>query len=172
MNTYDETREEQINSLLDGDLSPADAEQLQTAAGDDRELAQAIVAAYQLQQAMDTIQVEHAPASLGRRLRAIPREQRSRTGFRLLQPRWVMALAAFPLVLIAVSLLRPATPSASEIAQARQDIVLAFAYLDKAGEFAGREIETVIGSTMVEAVAGHMIRNIKFQQHRFKEQKA
>ncbi len=172
MNKYDETREEQINSLLDGDLSPVDAEQLQTAAGDDRELAQAIVAACQLQQAMDTIQVEQTPASLGRRLRAIPREQKSRTGFRLLQPIWGMALAAIPLVVIAVSLLRPATPSASEIAQARQDIALAFAYLDKAGKFTGREIETMLGSTMVEAVAGHMIRNIKLQQHQLKEQKA
>lgn len=172
MNKYDETREEQINSLLDGDLSPADAEQLQTAAGDDRELAQAIVAAYQLQQAMDTIQVEQAPPGLGRRLRAIPREQRPRTGFRLLQPRWVMALATIPLVVIAVSLLRPATPSASEIAQARQDIALAFAYLDKVGKFTGREIETTLSSTMVEAVAGHMIRNFKLQQHQSKEQKA
>ena len=76
MKDYDENQEQRINALLDGDLDPAEADLLKAAAGDDRDLAQAIVEAYQLQQAMDAVQVEPAPASLKKRLAAIPRQQR------------------------------------------------------------------------------------------------
>jgi len=172
MNRTDEKMERQINALLDGELNSADADQLKTAAADDRDLARAIVEAYQLQQAMDTIHVERAPASLRRRLRMIPRKHGPALWGKPLQPRWVMALAAVPVAIIAIGLMRPATPSVSEIAQARKDLAIAFAYLDKAGQFTGREIELTVGETMVEAVAGHMIRDIKLKQYNAKEKKA
>ncbi len=172
MNRTDEKTEQQINALLDGELSPVDAEELKATATDDRDLARAIIEAYQLQQAMDTIHVERAPASLRKRLRAIPREHKTALWSKSLQPHWAMALVAVPLVIIAIGLMRPVTPSASEIAQARQDLAIAFAYLDKAGQFTGREIELTVGETMVDAVAGHMIRNIKLKQHHSKEKKA
>lgn len=161
MNEYDEKWEEQINALLDGELSAEDAELLKAEATDDRKLARAIVEAYQLQQAMDQVQVERAPRGLTKRLNAIPREHRSRPSFSLLQPRWAMALAAVPLVVIAVSLMRPDTPSASEIAQARQELAIAFAYLDKAGAITGREIESTVGRTMANAVTGSVNKVIQ-----------
>jgi hypothetical protein len=184
MNEYDEKWEDQINALLDGELSSEDAELLKVEATDDRDLARAIVEAYQLQQAMDTVHVERAPASLTKRLRAIPREQRPTPKFSLLQPLWaiaqaglsagfrpkLLALAAIvPLILITVSLMQPKTPSAQEIEQARQDLAVAFAYLDKAGQFTGREIESAVGNTMSDAIAGSVIRTIKSQNETSKE---
>ena len=169
MNKYDEKREDWINALMDGELSTSDAELLKAQATDDRELARAIIEAYQLQQAMDEVQVERAPNSLRKRLRAIPREHRPALLPNLLQPRWAMALAVIPLVVIAVSLMRPDTPSASEIAQARQEIAIAFAYLDKAGVITGREIESSVGHTMADAVTNSVNRAIKSQNLDSKE---
>jgi hypothetical protein len=74
-----------------------------------------------------------------------------------------MALAAVPLAVITISLLQPDTPSAEEIEQARYELALAFAYLDRAGKKAGLEIETTVGHTMTDAIAGSLIRNIKSQ---------
>jgi len=141
MNESDKNWEQKINALLDGELNKADAEDLKTAATDDRELARAIVGAHQLQQIMDGIQLERVPANLAKRLRVIPRKQRSKPAIRLFQPRWAMALAAVPLAVIIYSLMQPEVPSDRDIAQARQELAIAFSYLDKAGVITGREIE-------------------------------
>jgi len=169
MNKYDESWEQQINALLDGELDKADADELKTAATDDRELARAIVEAYQLQQLMDEIPVEWAPASLGKCLRAIPREQRSSSRIKLLQPRWVTAFAAVPLVIIAVSMMQTDTPSDAEIVKAKQELAIAFAYLDKAGAVTGRRIESTVSNTMVDAVTGSVNKAIKLQNENSKE---
>ena len=173
MNKYDDKWEYQINALLDGELDEAGAEALKAEATDDRELARRIVEAYQLQQLMQGLHVEKAPAGLSKRLNAIPREQRPapelKARFGFLQPRWVMALAAVPLAIITLNLVQPDRPTDSEIAQARQDLAIAFAYLDKAGQFTGREIESTVGDTMSDAIAGSMIRNIKSQKQTSKE---
>lgn len=169
MNEYDEKWEDQINALLDGELSAADAELLKTEATDDRELARAIIEAYQLQQAMDSVKVERAPGSLRKRLRAIPAEQRPNPAFRLFQPRWVTALASIPLVIIAISLMQPDSPSESDLAQARQDMALAFAYLDRAGVITAREIESTVGQTMANAVTHSVNKAIQSQNLTSKE---
>jgi anti-sigma factor RsiW len=169
MNEYDDKWEDRINALIDGELSAGDAELLKAEATDDRDLARAIIEAYQLQQVMDGIKVERAPDSLRKRLRAIPRQHRTKPAFSLLQPRWAMALAAIPLVIIAFSLMRPDTPSASEIAKARQEMAIAFAYLDKAGAITGREIESSVGQTMADAVTDSVNRAIKSQNLNTKE---
>ena len=171
MNEYDEKWEDRINALLDGELSAEDADLLKAEATDDRQLARAIVEAYQLQQAMDEIKVERAPDSLRKRLKAVPRQHR-RAGFSFFQPRWAMALAAVPLVVITISLMQPDTPSESEIAQARQEMAIAFAYLDKAGVITGREIESVVGHTMADAVTGSVNKAIQSQNLNSKEKKA
>ncbi len=172
MNEYDEKWEDRINALLDGELSVDDAELLKAQASDDRELARAIVEAYQLQQVMDQVNVEQAPQSLTKRLNAIPREHRSKPAFSLFQPRWAMALAAIPLMVITVSLMQPDTPSASEIAQARQEMAIAFAYLDKAAVITGREIESTVGHTMANAVTGSVNKVIQSKNLTSKEKKA
>jgi anti-sigma factor RsiW len=168
MNEYDDKWEERINALLDGELSPEDADLLKAEATDDRELARAIVEAYQLQQAMDAIKVERAPSSLTKKLNAIPRKE-SKPLFGFLQPRWAMALAAVPLVLFSVSLMQPDTPSEADLAKARQEMAIAFAYLDKAGMITGREIESTVGNTLANAVTGSVNKAIKSQNRYTKE---
>ena len=172
MNEYDEKWEDRINALLDGELSVDDAELLKAQASDDRELARAIVEAYQLQQVMDQVNVEQAPQSLTKRLNAIPRQHRSKPAFSFFQPRWAMALAAIPLVVITVSLMQPDTPSASEVAQARQEMAIAFAYLDKAAVITGREIESTVGHTMANAVTGSVNKVIQSPNLTSKEKEA
>ena len=172
MNEYDEKWEDRINALLDGELSAEDADLLKAEATDNRQLARAIVEAYQLQLAMDEIKVERAPDSLRKRLKAVPRQHRRTPVISFLQPRWAMALAAVPLVIIAVSMVRPETPSESEIAQARQEMAIAFAYLDKAGVITGREIESVVGHTMANAVTGSVNKAIQSQNLNSKEKEA
>jgi anti-sigma factor RsiW len=172
MNTYDEKLEQVINALLDGELSETDTETLKARAGSDQALAQAIIEAYQLRKAMDGLSIEPAPASLRKKLRVIPREHRERSTFSFLQPRWVMALAAVPLAIITISLMQPDTPSAEEIEQARYELALAFAYLDRAGKKAGMGIETTVGNAMTDAIAGSMIRNIKSQYQSPEENEA
>ena len=172
MNEHEDKWEDLINALMDGELSGPDADLLKAAASDDRQLARAIIEAYQLKQAMGAIRVERAPDSLRKRLRAVPREHRPRPSFRLLQPRWAMALAAIPLVIIAVSLMQPDRPSASEVAKARQELAIAFAYLDKAAAITGREIESTVGQTMADAVTDSVDRAIKSQSSDSKEKKA
>jgi len=172
MNEYENKWEDRINALMDGELSATEAELLKAEAADDHDLARAIIEAYQLQQLMDAVHVERAPDSLRKRLRAIPREHRSVPRFSLFQPRWALALAVIPLVVIVVSLMRPDTPSASEIAQARQDIALAFAYIDKAKVITGREIESSVGQTMADAVTDSVNRVIKSPNLTSKENKA
>jgi anti-sigma factor RsiW len=171
MNEYDDKWEERINALLDGELSPENADLLKAEATDDRELARAIVEAYQLQQAMDAIPVERAPSSLTRKLNAIPRKESKQPLFGFLQPRWAMALAAVPLVLFSVSLMQPDSPSGADLAKARQEMAIAFAYLDKAGMITGREIESTVGSTLANAVTGSVNKAIKSQNIYTKENK-
>ena len=172
MNEYDDKWEEKINALLDGELSQADAELLKNKATDDRELAKAIVEAYQLQQAMEAIEIERAPSSLTRKLKAIPRKESPNPLFGLLQPRWAMALAAVPLVLFSVSLMQPDKPSVDEIAKAKQEMAIAFAYLDKAGVITGREIESTVGGTLSDAVTGSVNKAIQSQNLHSQEKKA
>lgn len=172
MNEYDEKWEEQINALLDGELGQHDAESLKAKASDDRKLARAIIEAYQLQKAMDEIRVERAPMSLRKKLKAIPHQQRAVRTPVFLQPRWIMAAAVVPLVLVVASLMQPDTPSAEEIEQARYELALAFAYLDRAGKRAGNEIEMTVGHTMSDAITGTVIRNIKSQYESPEEKEA
>lgn len=184
MNTYDDNREEQINALLDGELSELEADALKRAATEDTQLARMIVEAYELQQMMAGLPQDRAPASLTKRLLAVPAEQRARqkaerkaghkpgraiTTRSWLKPGWVMAVAAVPLVVIAVSMMQPKQPSPQEIAQARHDLAIAFAYLDKAGRMTGREIETQVGNTMTDAIAGSVFRNVTSQYDLSKE---
>ena len=190
MNTYDDKRkdknredeswEDQINALLDGELSDSEADALKHAATDDTELARKIVEAYQLQQMMAGLPQDRAPASLTKRLLAVPAEQKARqkaaqkaakatTARGWFRPGWVMAAAAVPLVVIAMNMMQPKQPSAEEIAQARQDLAIAFAYLDKAGRTTSREIENQVGNTMTDAIAGSVFKNVKSQYELSKE---
>ncbi|MEM1413116.1 MAG: hypothetical protein AAGH19_12240 [Pseudomonadota bacterium] len=182
--------EAQVNALLDGELDETQADALKAQAEDDQTLARAIIEAYQLQQLMSALPVERAPDSLREKLRRIPAEQASlalateRQGARSastegrrgasgggtlsrwfsFEPRWAMALAAVPLVIaIGTQLTGPKAPSEAELAQARQDLALAFSYLQRASTVTGREIEQSIGTGMTEPVTENTVRTLTEQ---------
>jgi anti-sigma factor RsiW len=167
--------EAQVNALLDGELDDARADALKSAAEADQALACAIIEAYQLQRLMTSMPVERAPDSLREKLRRIPAEQASlerrraavmapprRTAW--FAPRWAMALAAVPLVIaVGVQLSGPRSPSEAELAQARQDLSLAFSYLAKASRATEREIEHSIGAGMRDPVTESTVRTLNEQ---------
>jgi anti-sigma factor RsiW len=153
--------EEQINALLDGELDESGSEALKRAAEGDPALARAIIEAYELQRLVDTLPRERAPATLRRRLRRIPREQRAADRPLFLQPRWAMAMAAVPLAL-ALVVMYPGErrPSEAELAQARQDLAVALTYLRRAGEATGREIRNTLDEGASEPVAESTVRTL------------
>jgi anti-sigma factor RsiW len=153
-----EAWEQQINAFLDGELGPAEAEALKSDATEDQRLARAIIEAYQLQQAMEHLGTEAAPARLRRKLRRIPREQGRRP--LLLQPRWAAAFAAVPLLVISLMLFRSEEPSRAEVEKAAAELALAFAYIDRVSDRTRGVIEHQVGGELQQAVGGSVMRSI------------
>ncbi len=149
-------REARINALLDGELGLSETEALKTAAGDDRELARAIIDAYRLQQALEGLRIERAPARLRRTLRRIPARHRPPQ----LQPRWLAAFAAVPLVVAVVISLQPTPPSAAELERAQRELAIAFHYLGQVSDRARNRIQHEVGSELSDAVAGSVVNSI------------
>ena len=104
-NEADPEFESRINALLEGELTPAEADALKAAAREDSRLAEAIVAAWQLQESLDGLALEKAPASLSERLQRIPLEfgeRETRSGFGL--PGWALSLGVVAVAAVALSL--------------------------------------------------------------------
>ena len=150
-------REAEINALLDGELDEASIASLKAAAAGNGELAQAIIEAWQLQKGLDDLQLEKAPASLRRKLKRIPGEQKARAGRWVFSPpRWAVAggLASVVLVAVAMMMSQPAAPPATNsiqlssdaennrvrMEQTTRDLQVAFFYLDKVGLRLGQQI--------------------------------
>ena len=135
----------------------------------------------QLDSLFEQLEIEKAPPGLTRRLYRIPEEQPAGQGWwrRLLQPalapRWVLvpALAA-ALLVVGVFLTVPRHPSQAEIFQARQDLVVAFSYIDKAGVLTGQEIQSVLGGKLRDElrdpVKDNLSKHIPFTQQFRKEE--
>ncbi len=166
--------EEQINALLDGELDPEQTRQLKAAASEDQALAQAIIVAYQLQQAMEAVPLQKAPASLRRKLASIPAAHSKKARPAWLQPAWITALAAVPLLIIALSLRGPSQdldtePTAAQISQAQRELAIAFSYLEKVGRKTNLEIGTAVSNEMQQTINENMIRTIQDQMEFNKE---
>jgi hypothetical protein len=139
--------------------------------------------------------IEKAPRSLTRRLHRIPREEGHAAGWRRLlrpatAPRWVL-VPAFAAALLAVGIVLTLPertvpgptvpgptapgptvlnrPSQAEVLQARQDLALAFSYIDKAGVITGREIQSVLGAELVHPVKDNLSKHIPFTEQSLKE---
>jgi len=155
--------EAQFNALLDGELDKASSDALKQAASEDHELARAIIEAWQLQRGMDQLEIDRAPASLRRKLRRIPRSHRH-----IHWPRrrvMAAALAAVPLLTIGLLLVQPHPPSQADVEQARQDLAVAFSYIDKVGDRAGDRIYRVLGSELHHSVSKNISRHIPYPKH-------
>ncbi|NNJ64728.1 MAG: hypothetical protein HKP16_04125 [Xanthomonadales bacterium] len=127
----------------------------------------------QLEAMLEQLEIERAPARLRRRLRRIPRDERrrERPSWGWQPPRWALApaLAAVPLLVIGLVLMQPRQPSEAEVDQARQDLALAFAYLDKVGNRTGATIHTVLDRELGEGVKDNLSRHIPFTEQSRKE---
>ena len=159
--------ETQINALLDGELDVAGAEALKAAATDDQKLARDIIEAYQLQQAMEQLRPERAPASLRRKLKKIPRQHAERPVH--LQPRWAAAFAAVPLAVLSLWLALPQQPSRAEVEQAAAELALAFAYIEQVSSRTAGRIEHEVGSELNAAVGGSVIKSIPQSESKEKQ---
>ncbi|HKX56532.1 MAG TPA: hypothetical protein VJN01_10530, partial [Xanthomonadales bacterium] len=107
----------------------------------------------------------------------IPRQQSKKARPLWLQPALMTALAAVPLLIIAVALLGPqqpvnSDPTAAELQQARQDLAVAFSYLGKVGRMTNQEIGETVTDEMQETVNENMIRAIQDQMEFNKERSA
>lgn len=159
-----------INALLDGELDQEAAAALKADATTDQKLARDIIDAYQLQRALDTLRPEAAPASLRRRLRQIPRQQRERP--RWLEPRWIAAAATVPVLALALLLARPQEPSRAEVERAAAELALAFAYIEEVSGRTAARIEREVGGGLQEAVGVSVINAIPQFQTDEKETQA
>ncbi|MBT8047770.1 MAG: hypothetical protein HKN57_11920 [Xanthomonadales bacterium] len=135
----------------------------------------------QIESLIGQLTIEKAPATLSARLHRIPEEegrrQRSRGKRRSLLnwgplPRWALApaFAAVPLLVLGVIMMQPKQPSAAEIEQARQDLAIAFAYLDKVGYQTGHEIQSILGAELRHSVKEPLSEHMPFTNQSLKEE--
>ena len=164
------TWEDEINALLDGELSTEQAKSLRAAAEDHRDLNRAIGEATELRQAMSEIRLERAPGSLRRKLRQIPRQQRAQERPGFLQLRWGMAMATVVVaVTIMVSQMGPTQPTDVEITQARQDLNVVLTYLARASRKTRHQIALNIGHGFSRPVTNNTLRIVS-DQFRFNKE--
>lgn len=121
-----------------------------------------------LKRALSQLPQEPAPRSLQRKLRAIPRRENFWGWLHDWRPAWVFALLALPLVLvIAVQLQRleqkeqALAHQAVQVAQARQELVLALSYLEKANEIANRQIAQALESGLARPVTDNTVYGLQ-----------
>jgi hypothetical protein len=135
----------------------------------------------QIEKMMSKLTLEKAPASLSARLHRIPDEESAKQRSRKSRwswlkagpvPKWVLApaMAAVPLLVIVVLLMQPTQPSQADIEQARRDLAVAFAYLDKVGYRTGNEIQSVLGGELRHVVKGPLSEHIPFTEQSLKEE--
>jgi len=133
----------------------------------------------QIEAMMQELSIEKAPASLSARLHRIPEEEsrkERKTGQR--RPwfgngsflRWAPALAAVPVLIAVVLLTQPRQPSPAEVELARQQVALAFAYLDKVGHRTGDEIQSVLGAELRHSVKSPLSEHMPFTKQSLKEE--
>jgi anti-sigma factor RsiW len=191
MNEHDpgnpELREAEINALLDGELDQASATELKAAAAEDGVLAQAIIDAWQLHKSVDELRMEKAPASLSRKLKRIPREQKAaaKSEWSLGLPRWALAgaMATVPLLALLLVMNTTINPDATEepqvavetiseeqrLQQTQRDLETAFYYLDKVGFRLGQQINEVLNEEIAAPVKDNFSRYMPFTGQSKKE---
>lgn len=181
-NNIDERWEARINALLDGELDAQEVAALKREAERNEALAQAIVEAYSLQARLDELEIEPAPASLREKLARIPKTESAHGRRWLGMPKWVPvgAMAAVPLLVVAMVMMTqsptvgPEQPeyTEAEILQARQDVLTAFAYLERVGERTGRQIEGELAEELSSGVNDNVARYMPFTNQSEQEDKS
>ena len=84
----------------------------------------------------------------------------------------VVAFAAVPVALLSLMLLQPSGPSVEEVRQAQQDLVVAFAYIDRVGNRTSSQLETRINHELGRQLTEILIENVPGQDPAPKEEQA
>lgn len=135
----------------------------------------------QIERMMERLTIEKAPPTLSARLHRIPEEEGRKAHQKASRrawlgsgrfPRWVLApaFAAVPLALLVVMMMQPRQPSRAEVEQARQDLAVAFSYIDRVGLLTGNEIQSVLGAELRHSVKAPLSEHIPFTEQSHKEE--
>ncbi|MFB3078092.1 MAG: hypothetical protein ACE1Y4_08785, partial [Lysobacterales bacterium] len=86
--------------------------------------------------------------------------------------RWVMTAAVASIALLATSLvlMQPRQPSQADVEQARQDLAVAFNYIDKIGNRTGDRIHSVLALQLHKGVTGNISKHFPFTEQSLKEE--
>jgi anti-sigma factor RsiW len=172
--------EARINALLDGELDDDEIAALKQEAEQDQALAQAIIDAYALQGAMEHLVPERAPDTLRKKLARIPKTEGKEHRRWLGMPRWapIGALAAIPLAVIAMVMMTSESPqqpreyTEAEILEARQELITAFAYLDRVSERAAMQVQDELAKELRSAVNDNVSKHMPFTHPSEQEEKS
>ena len=137
-----------VEAYIDGELPDNEARMFAARLRMDGQLKQSVEAAISLQGALSAIPIGRCPKSVSRHV-----FDATNTAWQLnWNPSWNWAAAASTAVFVialSVSLLSPQhddplQPTTAELAQARQDLVIAMVYLGRASSIASREVSRQI----------------------------
>lgn len=163
MSNQDKSWQQALDALLAGNLSDSDAKTLRKELDADARRAKDIIDAYQIQNGLESIGIEQAPATLRKKLRAIPIQQNDTEPSLL---RWgAFATIAVSLTVALLIISRPVSdgPTQAEIEQARKELIIAFNYLQEAGQTTNRHIKQEIGGAMQEALIKGIFSGVRKQ---------
>lgn len=131
----------------------------------------------QLERLFEQISIERAPASLRRRLRRIPGEEQPRESWwkhwlaPTQGPRWVLVPAlAVAVLAVGVVLVIPRQPSQEDVLQARQELAVAFNYIEQAGLVTSKEIQSVLDEGLRHPVKDNLSEHMPFTKLPHKEE--
>jgi anti-sigma factor RsiW len=137
-----------VEAFIDGELPDNEARMFAARLKVDRQLKQSVKDAISLQGTLRALPARKCPKSVSQQVFA-----QTGTGWQFgWNPGWNWAAAATAAVFaiaLSLSLLspqysEPSQPSSAELAQARQDLAIAMAYLGRASSVAGREVSRQI----------------------------
>jgi len=131
----------------------------------------------QLDALLAELEVEPAPPALRRRLRRIPRAEGGKhDAWKRLFPggpmrSWALVPAlAVALLAVGIVVMLPDEPPEEEVLRVRQELAVAFSYIDRAGVLTGQEIQSVLGGELRRSIKGNLSRSIPFTEQSRKEE--
>ena len=129
-----------------------------------------------LEELLDELEIEKAPASLTAKLERIPEQEKrparaAERGKRWAFPSWLAApaFAAVPLMVLVMMMNQTRPPTDADVEQARQDLATAFAYIDSVGMRTGDEIHSILGQGLKRSVKEPLTRHLPYTQQSRKE---
>lgn len=145
-----------LDAFIDGDLEHSKRQALLARSSEDPVLGAELASAIELQQALAGMPRQQAPASLTRKLQQISRRESRWISNWAPRSRWAFA-TILVLSLIGGGQLyqqhQQQLAQRAELAQARQDLALVLAYLDKVNRSTNAHIQTTVNQATAKPVA-------------------